>query len=276
MPVVTLQVLTRDLEPEVVRQEECTSERSVEHGAFTTAEVDRGALVVQRRLGEDLQHAVSGVGSVERRPGTQDHLHALHVVVGRRDEVHEVHPERGDAGQAMVLHHVEGAREDVVESPQNDVVGLDPLRDDVDAGCLAEVLREGGVRRCRCVDLTLGDATGGAHDDPVESQRHGGELDVADRGLARRHADPIHPGGAMAHLFHDDGVSPRCHVDAVHTRLVRERSHRGSASEDLNLGSGDGSTRPHVSHGTSDDSLLGRQCSGQEESHEERTQRTDS
>ena len=68
-----------------------------------------------------MDDAIGRVRSVERGAGPQDDLYPLDVLLGRRDEVHQIDSERRNARQTVVRQHVERTRKDVVESSHHHV-----------------------------------------------------------------------------------------------------------------------------------------------------------
>ncbi len=97
---------------------------------------------VERRLGDDMQHAVRRIGAVQRRRRAEEDFDALHVLVGPRHEERDVDPKRRHAGEPVVLQHEDRAGERVVEAARHHVALGDAPLVHVHTGNAADVIRD--------------------------------------------------------------------------------------------------------------------------------------
>jgi len=119
------------------------------------AEVQRGSLVVARRLGDQVHHAAHGVRAPDGRSRSVDHLDPFEVIEPHRDEV-----PTGEAEEVLIdgtaIHQDElrGGERPGGAAARDAVVGVGQLGD-VDARSLAEQVAE--VARRRGLDHLGGD-----------------------------------------------------------------------------------------------------------------------
>ena len=225
-----------------------------------------------------MKNTIRRVGAVEGRPRTKNHLHPLQIFISGWDEVEEVHPKRGNASQAMVRQGVEGAGEDVVESPDHHVTGLDPVCNDVHTRGRTKMLYWGErhallnfhhtheVGRGWSVDQFLGLAPGGRVYEGIQRKGGGFQLDADGGRLSSKYIHPVLAGGHVTQILHNDRVGSGWKGETVHPVRIRQRAGGVSTANHLYL-------RPFqrlpcllVSHNPRQRPVLGRQrCGAQKE-----------
>ena len=204
----------------------------LEHRPFAAAEIDRCLRIPQRRLGQHVEHAVGRVRPVERRPGAQHHLDPLEVLVGRRNEVEQVHPQGWHAGQAIVRENVEGAREDVVEAANDHIGGLNSLADDVHARRASKMVHDGRRRTVRDLSLTdrnrrvgglrrLLRLSSARYNDSIQLEYVGCQHHVEGRGRSGPYSDGIRDI-SIAQIRKNDRVRARRHAEPELARWIAE------------------------------------------------------
>ncbi len=168
-----------------------------------TEEAHRRAGRSQRRFGEQVHHTRVCVRAVQGGARTENHLDRLDVVVGLRDEVQRVGPQRWNARDAVIGEHQQRSGEDVVEAARHDGLRRHTLLCDID--------------RCETLHVIGGRGRG----------------NVAD--VARR--DHLDRGGSFRHFFlgfrrrYDHGVQ-------THTRREFDVQRGGLSGNDADSGDG--------------------------------------
>ena len=286
-PLVGAEVLSRKLHADVLPEQEGGSERALEGARRLpllgpAPDDDRRPLLVERRLRDHVHHAVRRIGTVERRSRTEDDLHPVQILVDRRDEVHQIHPERRNTREPVVRQHVERAGEDVVEAPDHDVRVLQARRDDIDPGGLPQIVgrvegralgdleRPDHVRRRRLIDRAFGLLRPShGHRQARERRSLRRHLDLDGRRLASGDGDVVVRRRAKPDARDDQVVRPGRKSEVEASLRVGGRLERASRPLDLHVG-GIHHRAGLVHDGADQGALLRRGRSSEHEESDER------
>ena len=72
------------------------------HTAFADAKVDLGPRRIKWGLRNDMHNTARAIGAVERRSRTEHYLDTFDIVVGHRDEIIGIEPQRRHPRNAIV------------------------------------------------------------------------------------------------------------------------------------------------------------------------------
>ena len=282
VPVGAVQVLGRDLDPELLSQPGCVTHLAVEQGTAAAGEAHDRTGRVHRGRSDEVQHAVRGVGAIERRGRSAHQLDPGHILVRDRDGVVDVDSERRNSRVPEVGEDEECAGGHVVEAPHHDLLLCEARLGVVHCGLPGHVIhgREFGAahdllfldrryRRCGVERRLLGAGCGYHHRVEGEGERR--HPDVEPKRRPRRQLHVRHPPHPVVDAREHGYVAAGLHgVDAEPPVLIGDclRHDRGSPEQldahSVHAGAGD-----RVGDRAGEGSLLGgRRCSGREHEQE--------
>ena len=155
--VVPAHVLSRELDPEAIRNGMGGAELASEYGPLARGQRNEGSGTVDGGSGDDVHDARGGVRPVQRGAGPEGDLDAVDIQVARGDQVEGVESKGRDPRVAVVDDRQQRSRKHVVETARHDVLARQAGLEDVEPGLRLDIIRGG----CRNGTSDFGQRDGG-------------------------------------------------------------------------------------------------------------------